>query len=265
MLSTLFLFCPFCAWTSRVSFGKTSGYALRSSAEPAAKTAPTTRFIPLDLHVAPERYLTSRDSCNAEWLVSVLCVDSGGWRSPSLSSASLSSQSPSMTSSIYPSHTFQYFHLFGYATLQLNAQPTTCQKSFAHRRTLPWFATTPSIRSSSPDSLLPSSPPPLLPRRLPRVLGGVIENASPRFAFSGPSVARRLRRNVMARHASSARSPRGACVVFRGCTSSVLTISTWRGTGAKAGVSRCRGCEAPEVTRSVRRVRALISAGWLAG
>lgn len=94
-----------------------------------------------------------------------------------------------------------------------------------------------------------------------RALDGASENASPRFAFRGPSVVRRLRRNVRARHGISTRSPCAVWVVYFGWTISALTISIWKGTGAKAGESRFCGCEEPEVTRSVRRVRALISCG----
>lgn len=215
MLSTLFLFCLFCASGSRISLGNTSGYVLRSCGEPAAKTAATTIFTPLDRPFVSARYFTSSDSCSMDRLISEPCVDSRDPIPASVSSASLSSQSASSTSNMYPNHAFQYFHLFGYATLQLNAHPTICQKSFALRRMRPWFATTPPIASSSPpDSLLPSSA--MRPRRAPRVLNGDRENASPRLPFRGPSVARRLRRNVRARHATSTRSPLRVWVVCRG-------------------------------------------------
>jgi hypothetical protein len=129
----------------------------------------------------------------------------------SSSCLSRSFQSASKTSSIKSSHTFQYFHLLGYFTLQLSAHPTTCQKSLAHLRNLPLFAMTPRVRSdlSSASELLESlSFSKVFRFRLEDlvVLMGENENASPSLAFNGPSIDNMFRRKVIDREASSRRS-----------------------------------------------------------
>jgi hypothetical protein len=88
---------------------------------------------------------------------------------------------------------------------------------------------------------------------------GEKEKASPSFAFKGPRMDKVFRRKVIDRDASSRRALGGAWFVWRGWIRSALISSIWNGTGAKVGLSRQSGWDAPEVTRSVRRVRALIS------
>jgi hypothetical protein len=69
----------------------------------------------------------------------------------------------------------------------------------------------------------------------------VKENASARFALSGPRFERILRRNDIDRDASSARSFRGAWVVYSGCTRRILQASICMGRGTRAGVDRDSG------------------------
>jgi hypothetical protein len=91
------------------------------------------------------------------------------------------------------------------------------------------------------------------------VMIGEKEKASSSFAFKGPRIDKVFRRKVIARDASSRRSLGVTWFVWHGWIRSALISSIWNGRGAKVGLSWQSGWDAPDVTRSVRRVRALIS------
>lgn len=132
-------------------------------------------------------------------------------------------QSSSNTCSMYSSHALHRSHRLLCTTLQLKAQPTTCQKSSARAHRLSMLARSMFTFSASWAPGLTSSPVLLraLPPRRDDVPALVNAKASLKFALMGPTCWWTNLKYRSARLAACSRSADLARVVREGCTASV--------------------------------------------
>lgn len=98
----------------------------------------------------------------------------------------------------------------------------------------------------------------LLPWRRLTLCADENVNASPRFALTGPRVARTVWRSRRASDDTSRRSSEEARVVWRGWIRRVFVSARCDGGGAKAGPAGS-GNDVPEVTILFKRFNALVS------
>lgn len=148
----------------------------------------------------------------------------------------------------------QTSHLLACTTAQLNAHPTTAQKSSARAHIDPAPAISSSI-SGSPSP--PSANVPLRPPNRVPLSKCLYSKALSNFAATGPTSRFVRRRRERARAAASAFSGDLARVVRVGWVARVAQRERCDGFGRWAGAL---GIAVPDVRRVVRRVRA-----WLSG
>lgn len=135
---------------------------------------------------------------------------------------------------MYSSHGCHHRHRWGCCALQLKAQPSTFQKSWPRAQTLPLLAVLPLTWSSSLSSMPPSPAVPELRRRRP--VSPRKRKASRRFALTGPTVARTVRRYDMAREDTSWAAESASLEVYLGWIARVASTAIWAGGATQPGL-----------------------------